>query len=56
MKTDLTKIKEVYEKYENMEDSIMKWDGNMLVAGIMRDLWLAVKESMGHKVEVKKRR
>lgn len=54
MKSD--KIKEVYEKYKDMEDSILSYNGNKQVAEIMQDLWLVIKQSLGHKVEVKKRR
>lgn len=53
MKTDLTKIKEVYEKYKDMEESIMKWNSNKQVAGIIQDLWLAIKQTLGHKKEDK---
>ena len=49
MKTDLSKIKEVYEKYKDMEESIMKWNSNKQVAEILQDLWLAVKQTLGHK-------
>ena len=55
MKTDLTKIKEVYEKYKDMEESIMKWNSNKQVAEIMQDLWLAVKQTFGYKIEVSKK-
>jgi len=56
MKSDLSKIEEVYEKYKNMEESIMKWNSNKQVAQILQDLWTAVKESLGHKIDKKKRR
>jgi len=49
MKTDLSKIKEVYEKYKDMEESIMKWNSNKQVAEILQDLWLSVKQTLGHK-------
>ena len=49
MKTDLTEIKNVYEKYKNMEESILKWNSNKQVAEIMQDLWRAVKLTLGYK-------
>lgn len=55
MKSDLTKIKEVYEKYKGMEDSILSYNGNKQVAEIMQDLWLVIKLTLGHKVEISKK-
>lgn len=50
------KIKEVYEKYKDIEDSILSYNGNQMIAEMLKNFWLAIKQSLGHKIEVPKKR